>query len=738
MKKRFSAYVALGMTVILTFSGCGNQTAGTNGQDQADGPLPAVQNVVTDKLYNNEVTELPEGVSARLVRFSGGNIYIGGASQDQESGLELFEISILSSEGELLQSLTLSLEEGLRSARYCVRDDGSICISAESVSTGGPGTLQALLLFDSKGEPLTKTDLTVIPGLRDLQLGPYPVMADDQGRIFLLADNAIHLFDEQGSYQDSISFEERTEGWTITRGGDGSVYTVYASGNRQYMARVDYENKGLVPVGQGVPDGRNSGMEIYAAEETSFWCSTGTTLYKYDYASGERIQFFDWTNQGIQGDSVKGVTGSEEKLKILVRNGGSSRLYTLIPLSEEEMAYLAEHGPTVITLAGLTDSAIFYMEDAIIAFNVSQRQYKVEVLPYLTGSYLSNSEEYITAKERLQREIVLNTAGIDIIYGSGYELDMGALLEQEAIEDLAPWLEGSTELEREDLLEPILQAFTIDGILVGVPKYYELGCFVGSASVFGDRTGWTLDEILDFAESHPDDDILSSWSSLCYGEMFLKEQGDKKVFDEEQCKRFLEMGRAIKSPERDHDRTLLRGSIMPGFLYIKENFVRTEEAVHMGYPTADGKNGIRVIANLYPFLSICSQSDCKEGAWAFIEFYLNYEDATHNGISTLFPLQKSVFAADVEEWLDPDRKFFMYSGSYNEESWEYTDEGSQREVDVFLELLDQGCTWLDPDADVIKQIISEEAEPYFQGDKDLDTVVDIIGNRWMLYQAEKG
>ena len=745
MKKRFSAYAALGMTVILILSGCGSQTTGENGQEQADGSLPAVQNVVTDKLYNNEVMELPEGVSARLVQFSGGNIYLGGASQDQESGLGLFEISILSPEGELLHSLTLILEEDLSGSRFCVRDDGSICVSAEAANTGGPGKLQALLLFDGKGELLTKTDLTVIPGLRDLQLGPYPVMADDQGRISLLADNAIYLFDEQGSYQDCIPLEDDTEGWMLTRGGDGSVYTAYASGNRQYLARVDYENKSVIPVGQGFPDGRNSGMEVYAAGETSFWCSTGTTLYKYDYASEERIRFFEWIGQGIKGDRVKGVTGSEEELKILVRNAGkNSQLYTLTPLSEEEMAYLAEHGPTVITLAGVEQSLIWNPADAVLAFNASQRQYKVEVISYFSGmdSFEYSSEEYITAKERLHREIVLDTAGIDMIYGvEDLSIDVETLLKQGAIEDLTPWLEGSTQLNREDLLEPILQAFTVDGILVGLPKYFELECLEGPAPVLGNRTGWTLDEMLDFAEEHPDENLMPwwCWRYLCYGEIFIKEQDSKKVFDEEQCKRFLEICSALQSPEREHNQTLMFWDKIINYFSIKQDLIQREDAMYIGFPTVDGKNGIRVATSTVdPFLCICSQSDCKEGAWAFLEFYLNYEDEWRSGIHNLFPLQKSLFDADVETWLDPDRTFSTGTLTSDGKTWEYTDEGSQREVDVFLELLDQGCTWFDPDADVIRQIISEEAEPYFRGDKDLDTVVDIIGNRWMLYQAEKG
>ena len=41
------------------------------------------------------------------------------------------------------------------------------------------------------------------------------------------------------------------------------------------------------------------------------------------------------------------------------------------------------------------------------------------------------------------------------------------------------------------------------------------------------------------------------------------------------------------------------------------------------------------------------------------------------------------------------------------------------------------------DQDVVVDIFLEEGEPYLKGQKDLDTVVDIIGNRLKLYFAEK-
>lgn len=757
MKKRLRSYIALGMAMILALTGCGSQMSGEGSQEQADGSLPAVQNVVTDKLYNNEITELPEGVIVRLVRFSGGNIYLGGSSHDQESGLEMFEISVLSLEGELLQSLTLPMEEGLSGSRYCVRDDGSFCISAESVSTNGPGTLQALLFFDSKGELLTKADLTVIPGLRDLQGGPYPVVADDQGRISLLADNAIYLFDEQGNYQDSISFEEGTEGWTITRGGDGSVYTVYASGNRQYLARVDYEDKSMIPVGQGFPDGRNSGMEVYAAGETSFWCSTGTTLWKYDYASGERIQIFDWMNQGIKGDSVKGVTGSEEELKILVRNGGSSQLYTLIPLSDEEMAYLAEHGPTEIVIATAWSHSAFELDDVIIAFNASQRQYKVRLISYHNGDSLSKSDV-----ERLQREMLLDTENIDLI--NLEYLDAEALIEQGALEDLTPWLENSMAIHREELFEPVLEAFTVDGRLVSIPKHFRMECIYGRAADLGERKGWTLDEFLDFADRYRDKAlfigtiVLPSYvsSSLTFSDMFLEEQNGEMVFNAEQCGRYLEILNAMPRLDTSQEERYAmwqNGEAILSFTTVGSfdtGISRGQDKVFVGLPTADGEKGIHLSGGLMEGLyAMSSQSDCKEGAWAFLEFYLNYEDIAQGGG---FPIFKELFEQEADEWMNPEYSrdangnIVYYEGfplpkagaRLGDDGVWYPLQGTQEDVDAVLELINRGAYWFSKDKDALDLIISEEAEPYFQGDKDLDTVVDIIGNRWMLYQAEKG
>ena len=48
------------------------------------------------------------------------------------------------------------------------------------------------------------------------------------------------------------------------------------------------------------------------------------------------------------------------------------------------------------------------------------------------------------------------------------------------------------------------------------------------------------------------------------------------------------------------------------------------------------------------------------------------------------------------------------------------------------------CVLMPPEDDAIADIVMEEAEPYFAGDKDLDTVVEIIQNRVQLYLDENG
>lgn len=756
--KRILSRIAVWMTAaaILLLAGCQGKAEGNGlSAGEEDAPAP-VQNVESEMVYEGEVTELSEDITFRLVQFSGDKLYSGSVSYDEETDLCSCRVTRISAEGKAEEALTLPCGEGALSARYCVRDDGSIC-----VSTAKDGTPWRLFLFDGTGELLVETQLNVLgESLGDGET-VIPVQSDDQGRVFLLADGRIYLFDESGSYQGEIVLEDGAAGWMLARGGDGKVYTAYLSGKKQILARLDYEKKRAVDVGQGFPDcSNNKEGKIFACFGTGFWCVTDTELILYDWESGRKIKVFQWVNQGMLGTDVKGVTGGEDAPVIFTGGTGQkpARMYRLSPLSDEEMAYLRENGPDVIRVAGMWIPRD--IEEAAIDFNASQKRYRVELVPYLDEAS-TDQEEFEIAREKLQRDAVLDTSDVDILCMQN--LDADALTRQGALEDLTPYLEGSTLISRDDMFEPVLQAFMVDGRLVCIPKRFCMICISGDVSQLGDRTGWTLDEFLDFAEKHRGERLFGDTmfyplcDALVNGDMFLEERDKKTVFDGEQCKRFLEVLNTLQdvSTDSEEEQYAIWQAAPLHLSYLQDFDVgvsRDPSIEFIGLPTADGTGGVRFeVGGTSQLCTILSQSDCREGAWAFYEYYLNREDSGGG-----FPIFRPLFDEMAEEWMNP-----VYTGHtmtaegevdagsgfplpeagarrrWKTGDW-YPYQGTQEDVDAVLDMIGTGGYWISRNEKVLEQILTEEGEAYFQGQKDLDTVADIIGNRWMLYKAENG
>lgn len=749
MKRRSITGSMLGLAAALMLAGCG----GRSSENTAPDPLSSVQSVVSEVIYENNVTQLSEGTSLRLVQIAGEKIYSAASSYDKETDTSSFSVTRISGEGNVEDVWEFSLGGGLLNARYCVRDDGSICIAASKDDMPWK-----LFLFDSEGQPLAEEELSAVEGPLDANDTMIPVQSDDQGRIYLLAGGKIYLFDESGSYKGMIVLKDSAAGWMLARSGDGSVYTAYLDGKKQILARLDYDTQSAVDVSPGFPDCRNNGQMIFACGDTGFWCVTDTKLMLYDWERRQEIEMFSWVNQGIRAEEVKGVMGPEEAPVILTGGMGNrkAKMYRLTPLSDEELAYLKEHGPTVIRLAGQWVPRD--LETAALEFNASQKQYRVELVPYTDEN--DDWEEIEIAKEKLQREMVLDTSGIDMVCLQN--LDVEALAKAGALEDLSPYLESSTLISREDMFEPVLQAFTMEGRLCCIPKRFTMFGISGDASDLSGRTGWTWDEFLDFADNHKESRLFGNTSfytlfrALVSGDMFLEDRDGKLTFNENQCKRFLEVLKSLQEvPVETNEESYAVKKAAPLYWDVMYDFdigvSRDPSKVFIGRPTADGTRGVYFeVGGVSQPCAIMSQSDCKEGAWAFYEYYLNSED-TGGG----YPIFRSLFDEEADAWIHPvytdhtmtpEGDVDVGSGFQLPETgarrgmdgiW-YPLQGTQEDVDAVLAMIETGGYWITRDEQTLQTIISEEGEPYFQGQKDLDTVADIIGNRWLLYQAENG
>ena len=144
-------------------------------------------------------------------------------------------------------------------------------------------------------------------------------------------------------------------------------------------------------------------------------------------------------------------------------------------------------------------------------------------------------------------------------------------------------------------------------------------------------------------------------------------------------------------------------------------------------------------------IAISSGSDVKEGAWEFLCFLLGdeaQENYSYNG-----SVKKSVFDGYADKLLEKiegdniatpmvqDRTTgeWSFARIYEEKDMEFI---KTEKIPYYKKMLEE-ARYLPLRSAPILDIICEEAEDYFNGDKSAEEVIKVIENRVKLYVNER-
>lgn len=161
-----------------------------------------------------------------------------------------------------------------------------------------------------------------------------------------------------------------------------------------------------------------------------------------------------------------------------------------------------------------------------------------------------------------------------------------------------------------------------------------------------------------------------------------------------------------------------------------------EPVTAIGYPCEDRNGSYFYLQHAF---GICAQSGQQEGAWDFLRELVSKEHQERMVVemgATCIPTRKDVF-----ERMISDRQITEgYTDEYGYIIEPYADSNSyepltDEQVQVFLDIFNNTHKAESSDK-VIWNIVSEEAERYHQGEKDVDETARIIQNRVSTYVNE--
>ncbi len=390
-----------------------------------------------------------------------------------------------------------------------------------------------------------------------------------------------------------------------------------------------------------------------------------------------------------------------------------------------------------------------------VRFNRSQERYRIDVQDYGSLTNLYNA--------------ILTGEAMDLIDLSG--VDVESLMRQGVFEDLRPFLEQSESLAPDDFVEGILDTYTIDGTLVGIPDSFTLRTVAGDRTLLGDDAGLTLERLLEIAQSNPEalpigevtKNEMMQYLMMFNQDAFIDWETGECRFDSPQFQAVMEFVNRFPDslenlpgedslPRKIHDGRVLFAIAeirRPGNIQRYEGMFG-ETAACVGFPTADGSGGTLLYAG--NAFGITATSQYKEGAWKFIESVLDPKEAEQmepeelvysirwelNGLPSvkkIMDMMNEYYLEDDREWAAKGRDFGFLT---YEDGWIIEFHAlTQEEIDTVLELVKDAKPFYSVEEDDVVKIIGEEAPAYYRGQKSLEDVAEIIQNRVQLYVNER-
>ncbi len=776
--KKMTAF-ALVSTMVLSMAACGGNANSEQGGTQ--------QEEKKEFVWVPEFRELDTESGFYNSKVNNGYIYYEKYDWNEETMTSSYSIESVSlSDGSAGPSLPIALElekeegeedEGNSESRnvngFVPTDEGMVTVEVVyhwNKETEESSSEYYICKYDQSGARVSETDITEVMTKDENNSWISSMHLDGEGRIYLAADTAIFLLDADGNYHGTVNLTGETWISGMGVGKDGKMYVAFhdRTGSGRILQEVDYEGKALGTSYENVMNS-NSNAGLVPGLNKDFLISGSDSLYEYDLASQTTEEILNWLDCDINASYVNAVYVLEDGRIACISNNWQEDTSELAILTKKPASEVAQK--TEIKIAGLyTDSDI---QSAAVKFNKSNDTYHVSIKNYYDYNDLvingdeTNYEQLLQdAMTRLNNDITSDNCP-DLLMLSNIDVERFAA--KGVFEDLTTWLDNSTMVNKEDYFENILEAFTYDGVLVAIPKSFELQTLVGKASDLGTEPGWTVEEMIAYGKEHPDAELMSYLTKDYAIELMLQNnQGSYVNWETGECDfnndsfiSLLEFAKQFpdeyeySEDEPSEPTKIGNGKLLLSSTYIYDfqsiqmpNAIFEDDVCYIGYPNENGHSGTYLRASTG--LAMTAKSDCKEGAWAFLESYLVSENGDYGfGFSS----KKSEFAKAREEALkveyvkdengevmkdengEPIIENAGGSVGYGDD-WMYTYHvTTKEEADQLEELISIATPGSIADVTVLN-IIKEEAGAFFKNQRSAADVAGIIQSRVQVYVNE--
>jgi ABC-type glycerol-3-phosphate transport system substrate-binding protein len=437
----------------------------------------------------------------------------------------------------------------------------------------------------------------------------------------------------------------------------------------------------------------------------------------------------EWSAVGLKSNNISKIVSASEDMVIIC--GYEENAYTIWKLTITDMF----DERTVITLMTGNESA-WWLTDCVYEFNKLNEEYRV-VLDNPTAGL---EKEDVSTRQQL---LLTSSTPPDLVDLSFVE-NWKEYAANGVFEDLSAYFQNSNILDENEYLPNIMEGGKIGEEQIFIPYSFGFTMLYGQEQYLGKEGGWTLQDLLELYHEHEEISILNYESTLALESLLSLSMEEFVDYSQVSCDfevpLFYDLLQCTaKARYTEGDYTMFCSNVLENRALMDEAIIFNMESylaytglmeentsdsgtklVLKGYPSKDGK--MRGEAYLSPstYFGICSNSDNKEGAWQFLEYLLSCEDYFVDA----FPSRRDWLIKRMNS-CNPD----YFAGV--EELREITKEDEEQLLSII-----EGLNFTSNQDKNIIQVVTEEAQEYYEGDKSEEEVAQIIQNRIQLYLWE--
>ena len=735
------------------------------GKGQADGSTTQtnVDNSQKDYIYVAEVEEWAVTDAVRTACASEDTLYFTTRLEDGDT--RAYSLDIATGKSKPLQ-LPLQQDGESDVLGMTVDPNGNLafleCYKDE--------TLYLKTCASDGGEVRSQTDITAIVG-RENMMGTGNLVADRENRYYIQSNQSIFAISPEGN----LLFELHPN-MKYFRGmevdAEGQVVFLGVSGMEKglTLAKIDAEEGKIGAVLENI-SGDNLG-KLAIGPEGKLYVSTAQEVYACDMAAGTCEKELSWDESYISGSSVIFLKClSESELFAVVseeRLDNSGSRTQLVHLKKTPRSEVQQRER--ITLGVIEYTAD--LQEQVTYFNGVSEKYQIVVEEYCSN--INNGEQIEAAMTRLQMDLASGSGPDLFINYAG--MSVSQLADKGILEDLYPYIREDEVLQKADYFESVLDYYSWKGELYTLPESFYLSGFSSRESIVPEDTieeGMTVAELVQcfasqegnasMVKTMAQEDMLNYFLMDTYHQYVDWEQGTCN-FESKDFIDILEVAAKYGATEAElQERWSLsmeelqkRGSSMYEPCLIssvwayKSLKIPEDAEVFLGCPVEDGEtsNGITFSASGDLF-HINAASENKEGAWEFIRCfqlpeYFQWKMEKYGASVMTFPSHKKYFDRLFDMWMETETitdengeeqemSVYTYSNYYaGEERKPVTAE----EKEVILAMIEHAETENGGYDGAVFNIIRDEVQPFFAGQKSAEEVAAIIQNRAQLYVSE--